>query len=39
MNAIKLIEQLLNCLYLVIEVWDWLERHLPLFKALALISG
>ena len=37
MNVIKLLEQLLNCLYLAAGLWDWLEKHLPVFKALALI--
>ncbi|MCV2774607.1 hypothetical protein KVN01_23985, partial [Enterobacter hormaechei] len=29
--------QLLNCLYLAAELWDWLEKHLSVFKALARI--
>lgn len=37
MNAIKLIRQLLNCLHLATELWEWLEKHFPVFKALALI--
>jgi hypothetical protein len=28
---------LLNCLYLAAELWDWLEKHLSVFKALARI--
>lgn len=39
MNAIKLLEQLLNCLYLVTELWDWLEKHLSVFGALTLFLG
>lgn len=39
MNVLKLLEQLLNCLYLAAELWEWLEKHLPVFKAFALILG
>lgn len=39
MNIVKLVEQLLNCLYLVAELWEWLEKHLSFFKAFALILG
>ena len=39
MNAIKLLEQLLNCLYLVAELWEWLEKHLPVFGAFMPFSG
>lgn len=39
MNILKLLEQLLNCLYLAAELWAWLEKNLPVFKAFALISG
>lgn len=39
MNVLKLLEQLLNCLYLATELWEWLEKYLPVFKAFALISG
>ncbi|WP_165764275.1 hypothetical protein [Enterobacter hormaechei] len=37
MKLLNVIEALLNCLYLAAELWDWLEKHLPVFKALALI--
>jgi hypothetical protein len=37
MKILNVIEALLNCLYLVMELWDWLEKHLPVFKAFALI--
>jgi hypothetical protein len=36
-EAVKSIESLLNCLYLAAELWDWLEKHLSVFKALARI--
>ncbi len=39
MNAIKLLEQLLNCLYLATELWEWLEKHLPVFGAFTLFLG
>ena len=39
MNVIKLLEQLLNCLYLAAELWEWLEKHLPLFGAFTLVLG
>lgn len=39
MNILKLLGLLLNCLYLAAELWEWLERHLPVFKAFARISG
>ncbi|MGK3440959.1 hypothetical protein ACSLOR_29180, partial [Klebsiella pneumoniae] len=22
-----------NCLYMALEIWDWLEKHFPVFKA------
>lgn len=37
MKLLNLIESLLNCLYLPAELWDWLEKHLSVFKALARI--
>ncbi|EOZ1409418.1 MULTISPECIES: hypothetical protein [Enterobacteriaceae] len=37
MKLLNVIEAVLNCLYLAAELWDWLEKHLPVFKALALI--
>ncbi len=37
MKLLNLIESLLNCLYLAAELWDWLEKHFPVFKAFALI--
>ncbi|HCA3852594.1 TPA: hypothetical protein MPJ72_005022 [Enterobacter asburiae] len=39
MKLLNLIESLLNCLYLAAELWDWLEKHLSVFKALARILG
>ncbi|MBN4788822.1 hypothetical protein, partial [Enterobacter hormaechei] len=36
-KLLKVIEELLNCLYLAAGLWDWLENHLPVFKAFALI--
>ncbi|MGT0921495.1 hypothetical protein, partial [Shigella sonnei] len=37
MKLLNVIEAVLNCLYLAAGLWDWLEKHLPVFKALALI--
>ena len=37
MKTLNVIETLLNCFYLVMELCDLLERHLPVFKAFALI--
>ena len=37
MKLLNLIESLLNCLYLAAELWDWLEKNLSVFKALARI--
>jgi hypothetical protein len=37
MKLLNVIEAVLNCLYLAAELWDWLEKHLPVFKAFALI--
>ena len=39
MNVIKLLEQLLNCLYLAAELWEWLEKHLPFFGPFTLFLG
>ena len=35
--TLKVIDDLLNCLYLAAELWDWLEKHLSGVKALARI--
>jgi len=37
MKLLNVIEAVLNCLYLAAELWDWLGKHLPVFKVLALI--
>ena len=37
MKLLNVIEAVLNCLYLAAGLWDWLEKHLPVFKAFALI--
>lgn len=37
MKLLNVIEAVLNCLYLAAWLWDWLERHFPVFKALARI--
>uniref|UniRef100_UPI001C8FA3F8 hypothetical protein n=1 Tax=Klebsiella aerogenes TaxID=548 RepID=UPI001C8FA3F8 len=37
MKVLNVIKAVLHCLYLAAELWDWLEKHLPVFKALALI--
>nr|WP_250325078.1 hypothetical protein [Shigella flexneri] len=37
MKLLNVIEAVLNCLYLAAELWDWLEKHLSVFKALARI--
>lgn len=37
MRLFNVIETVLNCLYMALEIWDWLEKHLSVFKALALI--
>ncbi|WP_142924348.1 hypothetical protein, partial [Klebsiella pneumoniae] len=29
----NVIETVLNCLYMALEIWDWLEKHFPVFKA------
>jgi hypothetical protein len=29
--------KLYDCLYLAAELWEWLEKNLPVFKALARI--
>lgn len=39
MKILNVIEALLNCFYLVMELFEFLERHLPVFKAFGLISG
>ena len=33
MKLLKVIEAVLNCLYLAAGLWDWLEKHFPVFKA------
>ena len=37
MKLLNVIEAVLNCLYLAAGLWDWLEKHVPVFKAFALI--
>ena len=37
MRLFNVIETVLNCLYMALEIWDWLEKHLSVFKALARI--
>ena len=37
MRLFNVIETILNCLYMALEIWDWLEKHLSVFKALARI--
>lgn len=32
MKTIQLIELLLNCLFLAVELWEWLEKQMPIFK-------
>jgi hypothetical protein len=39
MKLLNIIETVLHCLYLAAELWEWLAKHLPVFKAFALISG
>ncbi|WP_223811493.1 hypothetical protein, partial [Klebsiella pneumoniae] len=33
MRLFNVIETVLNCLYMALEIWDWLEKHFPVFKA------
>ena len=33
MRPFNVIETVLNCLYMALEIWDWLEKHFPVFKA------
>jgi hypothetical protein len=37
MKLPNVIEAVLDCLYLAAELWEWLEKNLPVFKALARI--
>lgn len=39
MKLLNIIETVLKCLYLAAELWEWLEKHIPVFKAFALIAG
>ena len=39
MKILNVIEALLNCLDMALEIWDGLEKHFPVFKAFALILG
>nr|ATZ71331.1 hypothetical protein [Enterobacter sp. HP19] len=39
MKLLKFIEAVLNCLHLAAELLEWLEKHIPVFKAFALIAG
>jgi len=39
MKIMQIIEQLLNCLYLAVELWEWLEKKMPIFKDLMQFSG
>ena len=36
MKLLKVIEAVLNCLHLAAELWEWLEKHLPVFGAFTL---
>jgi hypothetical protein len=31
MKLLNVIEAVLNCLHLAAELWEWLEKHLPVF--------
>ena len=33
MRLFNVIETVLNCLYMALEIWDRLEKHFPVFKA------
>ena len=33
MRLFNVIETVLNCLYMALEIWDWLEKHFPVFNA------
>ena len=37
MKLLNIIEAVLNCLYLAAELREWLEKNLPVFKALARV--
>ena len=37
MRLFNVIETVLNCLSMALEIWDWREKHFPVFKAFALI--
>ncbi len=39
MKLLNVIEAVLNCLYLAAELWEWLEKHLPVFGAFMPFSG
>lgn len=32
MKLLNVIEAVLNCLYLAAELWEWLEKHLPVLR-------
>jgi len=38
MKLLNVIEALLNCICLAAELWEWLEKYMPVFKAFSLIS-
>ncbi|MFB7130060.1 hypothetical protein, partial [Kitasatospora sp. NPDC056273] len=39
MKLLNVIEAVLNCLHLAAELWEWLEKHLPVFGAFTLFLG
>lgn len=36
MKILQLIELVLNCLSLAVEMWESLEKYMPIFKAFTL---
>lgn len=39
MRLFNVIETVLNCLYMALEIWDWLEKHFPVFKGSVPAEG
>ncbi len=37
MKYLELLERILNCLYLVSELWDWLQQNNFFFEAFGLL--
>lgn len=38
MRLFNVIETVLNCLYMALEIWDWLETHFPVFGVSGVVE-